>query len=146
MSISTHLESLNFDFYESMHFMKVENYQINKIHTPLKMENTAVLELLDCPKLISRKIRMTEKSWNFHTVNITFVRKRKMLHRCDPNSKSFNVVFLGFEIERFLKRWIITFFGGLRLFPFDFLCNRRRRREITWNLSERWNFFLMKIN
>ena len=29
---------------------------------------TKILELLDSPKLISRKICMTEKSWNFHTV------------------------------------------------------------------------------
>ena len=30
------------------------------------MRKTAVLEILDSPKLISRKIRMTEKSSNFH--------------------------------------------------------------------------------
>ena len=32
------------------------------------MAKTAVIELLDCPKLISRKIWMIEKSCNFHTV------------------------------------------------------------------------------
>ena len=32
------------------------------------MVKTAFLELLDPPKLISRKISMTEKSWNFHNV------------------------------------------------------------------------------
>ena len=31
------------------------------------MAKTAFLELLDSPKLISRKIWETEKSWNFHT-------------------------------------------------------------------------------
>ena len=30
----------------------------------------SVLELLDSPKLISRKIWITEKSWNFHTVKL----------------------------------------------------------------------------
>ena len=30
--------------------------------------STPVLQLLDYPILISRKMRMTEKSWNFHTV------------------------------------------------------------------------------
>ena len=33
------------------------------------MAKTAVLKLLDSLKLISRKVWMTEKSWNFHTVN-----------------------------------------------------------------------------
>ena len=33
-----------------------------------KIAKKSVLELLDSPKLISRKIWMTEKFWNFHTV------------------------------------------------------------------------------
>ena len=33
-AILTHLESLNFDFYEFLHFSKAEIYQINKIMTP----------------------------------------------------------------------------------------------------------------
>ena len=34
-----------------------------------EIAKTAVLELLDSPKLISRKIWMIGKSWNFHTVH-----------------------------------------------------------------------------
>ena len=29
----THLEALNFDFYEFLHFLMAEIYQINKIHS-----------------------------------------------------------------------------------------------------------------
>ena len=36
--------------------------------TKFRAPKMALLELLDSPKLISRKIWMTEKSWNFHTV------------------------------------------------------------------------------
>ena len=54
-AILTHLEPLNFDFHECLHIMKVAIYQLNKIHSP-KM---AVLELLDSPNMISRKILNT---------------------------------------------------------------------------------------
>ena len=33
-AIFTHLEALNFDFYEFFHFFKAEIYQINKIQSP----------------------------------------------------------------------------------------------------------------
>ena len=42
-AILTHLEALNFDFHDFLH------------RAP-KMAKTAILELLDSPKLISRKI------------------------------------------------------------------------------------------
>ena len=32
-AILTHLEALNFDFYEFLHFLKAEIYQMNKIHS-----------------------------------------------------------------------------------------------------------------
>ena len=35
-AILTHLEALNFDFYEFLHFLKAEIDQMNKIHSPLK--------------------------------------------------------------------------------------------------------------
>ena len=54
-------------FYEFRHFLKVQNYQINILRAP-KMAKTAVLELLDYLKLISRKVWVTEKFWNFLTV------------------------------------------------------------------------------
>ena len=37
--------------------------------TALKMAKTAVFALLESPNLISRKFRVIEKSWNFHTVS-----------------------------------------------------------------------------
>ena len=49
------LEVLNIYFYEFLHFLKAENYQINKIQC-LKYCKTTILELLDSPKLILRKI------------------------------------------------------------------------------------------
>ena len=46
--ILTHLEALNFDFYEFLHLLKVEFYQ--------SVQKRPFLELLDSPKLFSRKI------------------------------------------------------------------------------------------
>ena len=54
-SISTHLEALNFVFYAFLHVSKAEIDQISKIQSPKNGKN-AVLELLNSPKLISRKI------------------------------------------------------------------------------------------
>ena len=51
----THSEALDFDLYEVFHFCKTEIYQIKKLQCPENFK-TAVLELLICPKLISRKI------------------------------------------------------------------------------------------
>ena len=33
-AILPHLEALNFDFHEFLHFLKAEIYQMNKIHSP----------------------------------------------------------------------------------------------------------------
>ena len=54
-AILTQLEVLNFAFYEILHFLKAEIYRINKIQIP-KIGKMTVFELLDSPKLISRKI------------------------------------------------------------------------------------------
>ena len=53
--ILTNSVALNFGYFEILHFLKAESYQSNKIQNP-KMAKTAFLELLDSPKLISRKI------------------------------------------------------------------------------------------
>ena len=71
-------------FYEFLHFLKAEMYQINKFRALApKMAKTSVLELLDSPKLISRKIWMIEKSWNFHTVTCwsAICLQNTMLHK-----------------------------------------------------------------
>ena len=63
----THLQALNFEFYDFWTFWKVQFTKLTKFwdHTLAK---TAVLGLLDSPKQISRKVWMTEKSWNLYTV------------------------------------------------------------------------------
>ena len=53
-AILTHLQALNFDVMNFLHFLKAEIYQINQLQS-LKDGNT-IFELLDSPKLISRKI------------------------------------------------------------------------------------------
>ena len=58
-AILTHLEALNFDFCEFLHFLKAEIYQNNR---PPKTAKTAIFALLESPKLISRKIRVIGKS------------------------------------------------------------------------------------
>ena len=58
-----------------MNFYNFEGWNLT-ISTKLiatKMAKTAFLELLDARKLISRKIWMIEKSWNFHTVKLQHV-------------------------------------------------------------------------
>ena len=68
-AILSHLIGLNLYFYEFLHFLKAKIYLIKKIQGRApKMKKMAVLQLLDSPTLISRKIWMTQKSWNFHTV------------------------------------------------------------------------------
>ena len=52
-----------------VHFSKPEMYQINKIQSPYNWNKNGILEV------ISRKIWMTEKSWNFHTVSTNYVPK-----------------------------------------------------------------------
>ena len=46
--------------------------KLTKFRVP-KMVEMVFLELLDSSKLISRKIWITKKWWNFHTVNCRFV-------------------------------------------------------------------------
>ena len=68
--LGTYLREINFGDSRSakfaimtiLYFLKTQIYQITKILSPLKLHKMAFLELLDSPKLISRKIRMTEKS------------------------------------------------------------------------------------
>ena len=54
-AILKHLEALNFDFNAFLHFLKAENYQMNKITAP-KMAKLTVFAFLESSKLISRKI------------------------------------------------------------------------------------------
>ena len=58
-AILTHLEALHYDLCEFLPFLKAEILTEFKAS---KMAKKAVLEVLHSPKLISRKIQMTEKS------------------------------------------------------------------------------------
>ena len=42
-AILSHLEALNFDFDELLHFLKALIYQMNKIHSPLKWQKRQIL-------------------------------------------------------------------------------------------------------
>jgi len=75
---------LNLDF--SWIFAILEGWNVPKfyksqISKPLKMQNCnwQTFLLLDLPQLISRKICVTEKSWNFHTA-VTRLRRRNAAH------------------------------------------------------------------
>ena len=54
-AILTHLEALNFDFNEFLHFLKAEFYQINQIQSS-KNVKMAIFRISRIPNLISRKI------------------------------------------------------------------------------------------
>ena len=54
-AIITYLQALNFDFHGFLHFLKAEIYQINQIQSQ-KVAKTTLLQPLNFPKLISRKI------------------------------------------------------------------------------------------
>ena len=56
-AILTHLEALNFDFYEFLHFLKAELYPNKKFSAP-EIAKMAFIELLHSSKLISRKTRV----------------------------------------------------------------------------------------
>ena len=66
-AILPHLEALNFGYYLFLHFLKGEIDQINKNQKP-KICKKGSFSLQESSKLISRKIWVIEKSWNFHTV------------------------------------------------------------------------------
>ena len=51
-------------------FWRLKNIKLAQFRAP-NMAKRAVLNLLNCPKLISRKIRTSEKSLTFHTVPIS---------------------------------------------------------------------------
>ena len=68
LPLSPHLEALNLAFLWIFPFFEGWNLPYEQNFQPLKWQNRQFLELLDSPTLISRKIWVTEKSWNFHTV------------------------------------------------------------------------------
>ena len=66
-AILTHLGALNFEFHEFCIFWRLQSTKLTKFRAP-NMAKMA-LELLNSPKLISRKIWVTEKFCNFHTIH-----------------------------------------------------------------------------
>ena len=65
--IFTHLEALNLIFMNFCTIWRLKFTKLTKFTFP-KMEKTAFFALLESTKLISRKISVIQKSWNFHTV------------------------------------------------------------------------------
>ena len=61
------LEAPNFDFLNFCSFWTLNFTKSTKFKAP-QIAKTAVLGLLDSPQMISRKIWMTEKAWNFYIV------------------------------------------------------------------------------
>ena len=53
-------------------FLKDKIYQINYQFRGFKTAKTAILDILESPKSVSRKIWGIEISWNFHTVHFDF--------------------------------------------------------------------------
>ena len=66
-AILTHLEALNFDFYFLSILALFEGWNLPQ-KPKFRAQKIAKTTVLASPKLISRKIWMTEKSWNFYTV------------------------------------------------------------------------------
>ena len=57
-AILTHLEALNFNLYEFLHFLKTEIYLLNTIQS----SQNGIFCTFNSSKLISRKISVIEKS------------------------------------------------------------------------------------
>ena len=72
-AILTCLDALSFDFYEIFALFEGWKLPIQLNSEPLKLQKRQIFEFLDSPKFISRKIWMTENSWNFHIVQKTMV-------------------------------------------------------------------------
>ena len=66
-AILRHVEALNLDCYEFFPFWRLQFTKWTKFLAP-KMAKMAVFALLESTKLISHKISVIQKSWNFHTV------------------------------------------------------------------------------
>ena len=70
---------------QNLPFLKNEISKWKKFRAP-KLAKTALLELLESPKLISRKIWVTGKSWNFHICKF----KRNTKWNISSNELTFN--------------------------------------------------------
>ena len=61
------LEALNFHCDGYFHILRVD-FSKNQNSEPQKTKKKHIFNFLELPELISRKIWVTGKSWNFHTV------------------------------------------------------------------------------
>ena len=85
-AILPHWEALNFDFSNFCTFWRLKFIKLTHFRAP-KMAKMSVLVLLQSSKSISRKIWKIEKSWNFHSVDLTFC------------------AFFSYPIFRYLMSW-----------------------------------------
>ena len=72
-AISTHLEALNFDFNEFLHFFNAEIYQVNKIQSPKNGKNGNFYMISRFSKFDFTENLNDRKSSNFHTVSFQIV-------------------------------------------------------------------------
>ena len=94
------------------------------------MAKTAVLELVDSPKLISRKLRRTEKSWNFHIVNSQLDRLARSVVKdwYSAMSKSDSIMYTKHQ-----NFWLFTKFGYLSVFAKTSLLSKTETNgKVIW--------------
>ena len=108
-AILTHLEALNFDFYEFLHFLRDEFTKWKKFKAP-KIAKMAVFALLKSTKLISRKIWVIQKSWKFYVHCDVLFAKTKLaldlgIHAQANQEKSWKLPFMVITIHSKDKMW-----------------------------------------
>ena len=122
-AISTYLKALKFDFLRNFGtFWRLKFKKFTKVRGP-KRTKTGSLELLDFSKLISRKIWVTEKSWNFHTVSCRLLlwhfTKRQILNGVSTFWGKASIDRRSCVLSTF-SSWIVNYWKFLFYFLFCF--------------------------
>ena len=108
-AIWTDLKALNFDFYAFLHPLKAEIRQKLKFRAS-KCVKITDFALLESPKLISCKIWVIQKSWNFHTVASKIFENLVTKSQCGS-----------FMIYQSLRLYMKSIFGTLEVQKLQFL-------------------------
>ena len=115
-------------------FWRVTFIWYAKFRAP-RMAKTAILELPDSPKLISRKIWVTEKNWNFHTVlwcNVPYLQSKDSLCLISVHNHKFQKIFLKKSLLN--KNFHKT--TKLSLFVYCYKRSARKRRHTLSFLAQ----------
>ena len=114
--------SMNFCIFWRLNFTK------SIIFRAPKFVKIVVLELLDSPKLISRKIWVTDKSWNFSTLCLHIISKIIILKAMKKDGLQIHLKFgLG-------KKYVWKISKSIYYFYFcpDFLCRETQIIMKIW--------------